>query len=362
MRYYAERRGVAPVVIPELGRDLSFRNDLRALWKVYRLIRREQPDLIHTHTAKAGGIGRVAGFLYNIGRVLSGHSRAKFIHTFHGHVFHGYFSPWKSRLLVLVERILALPTRRIIAVSEGIRRDLVEVYKVCPSEKVKVIPIGLDLGWAARMQEARGSLRARFQIPPDRTIVGIIGRLTEIKNHRLFLSAVQLLRGKGIHSLIVGDGELRAAMEQVVSDLNLHDYVTFTGWEEDTARIYADVDIVCLTSLNEGTPVVLVEAMAAGRPFVATDVGGVRDIMVGSMETHPTGFQVFDNGILTPSNDSAALAAALSFLVENPDRRAEMGVAGQRWAQRRYSHERLLEDTEALYAELVDVVPPEPVR
>ena len=190
MGYYAESRGVVPIVIPELGRDISPRNDLIALWKLYHLFRRENPNIIHTHTAKAGGLGRLAGILYNLRHLFFGYGqRAKLVHSFHGHLFHGYFSPWKSRLLVLIERILGVMTDRIIAVSDGIKRDLCEVYKICRDSKVAVVPVGVDFEWVNRLAAYRGAMRKQFRVPPGRVTVGIIGRLTDVKNHRLFLSA-----------------------------------------------------------------------------------------------------------------------------------------------------------------------------
>lgn len=354
MAYYARSRGVVPVVLSELGRDLALRNDLRALVRLYRLFRREEPDIIHTHTAKAGGLGRVAGLVYNAGRTLSGRPRAKFVHSFHGHIFHGYFSPWKSRLVVFVERILAKVTHRIVTVSENIKRELVEVYRVCPSDKITVIPVGVDLSWISQMERYRGALRREFRVPADRLTIGIIGRITEIKNHRLFLSAARQLIGKTrIHFFVIGDGELQEEMVRVAHELGLRDLVTFTGWQRNPAKIYADLDIVCLTSLNEGTPVVLIEAMAAGRPFVATDVGGVRDLVIGGEMVHPDGFKIFANGILTPPDDPAALTAALGFLAENCDVQRNMGVAAQQSAREKYSYTRLLEDIDSLYTDLL---------
>lgn len=354
MGYYAESRGVVPIVIPEMGRDPSPWNDLRAFWKLYRLFSAEKVDIIHTHTAKAGGLGRLAGVLYNLGRAFAGGGRkARLIHSFHGHIFRGYFSPLKSRVLVLVERLLATMTDRIIAVSEQVKRDLVEVYKICPEEKVTVIPLGLDFSWVDGIERHRGALRREFLVPPDCVAVGIIGRLTGIKNHRMFVFAAQIMKGRNIHSFIIGDGEGREGVVRLVREMGLEDRIALTGWCQDVARIYADLDIVCLTSLNEGTPVVLIEAMAAGLPFVATDVGGVRDLMVGMAAPHPEGFSVFANGILTPGDEPAVLAAALSFLVDRPELRREMGNAGRQWVRARYSHVRLLRDVEALYENLL---------
>jgi glycosyltransferase involved in cell wall biosynthesis len=354
MEYYAESRGVVPIVLSELGRDLSFRNDLRTLWKLYRLFRREEPDIVHTHTAKAGALGRLAGIVYNAGRILSGGRPAKFVHSYHGHIFRGYFSPWKSRLFVFIERLLARMTHRIVTVSESIKRELAEVYRICPLEKITVVPLGVDLSWIGEMARHRSALRREFRVPLDRLTIGIIGRITEIKNHRHFLSGARNLIGKAnIHFFIVGGGELQEEMIEVVHEFGLRDLVTFTGWQRDPAKIYADLDIVCLTSLNEGTPVVLIEAMAAGRPFVATDVGGVRDLMVGEGMVHPDGFEIFANGVLIQPNDIGALVAALSFLAERRDIRREMGAIGQQSARGKYSHARLLEDMDSLYTDLL---------
>jgi glycosyltransferase involved in cell wall biosynthesis len=354
MGYFADSRGVVPIVIPELGRQISPLNDFRALWKIYRLFCVEKPDIIHTHTAKAGSLGRLAGVLYNLIVLCRGHShRAKLVHTFHGHVFHGYFSPWKSRLLVLAERLLALLSHRIVAVSETVKRDLVEVYRICREEKVRVIPIGLDLSWVDDLKGYRGALRKEFHIPPYAVTVGVIGRLTGIKNHRLFFTAARSLRRDDLRFLSVGDGELRSDLQRMVRDLGLEGSVVFTGWQKEPAKIYADLDIVCLTSLNEGTPVSLIEAMAAGRPFVATDVGGVRDLMIGQHTIHPSGFRIFSNGILTPPDDPVVLSEAIAFLAASPGDRHAMGTTGQKWARERCSGERLLREIEMLYVELL---------
>lgn len=354
MGYYARSRGVVPIVLAELGRDLAFRNDLLALWKLLRLFRRQEPDIIHTHTAKAGGLGRVAGLVYNLERILSGRRRAKFVHSFHGHLFHGYFSEWKSRVLVLIERILARMTHRIVTVSEGIKRELADVYRICPREKIAVVPVGLDLSWVSEIKSYRGRLRQEFGVPADRLTIGIIGRITEVKNHRLFLSAARTLAENATsHFFVIGDGELQGEIAGIAAELGLKDVVTFTGWQRNPAKIYADVDIVCLTSLNEGTPVVLIEAMAAGRPFVATDVGGVRDLMVGQGTLHPEGFETFANGILVRPNDVRALAGALEFVARRQGLQREMGMAGRQLAEKRYSYTRLLDDVDSLYLDLL---------
>lgn len=353
MEYYAAQRGVRPLVIPELGRDVAFRNDLKAVFRLYRIIRQAQPHLIHTHTTKAGVLGRLAGLLYNLtARIAGGHS-AKLVHTFHGHVFHGYVSPFKSRLLVWVERVLALFTHRIVTVSESVKRELVDRYRICPAEKVAVVPLGLDFGWVDALAEQAGTVRAAFAIPRETVTVGIIGRLAPIKNHAVLLSAMCRLRSHRIRLLILGDGELRADLEQAARDLNLEDSVIFVGWQREPEKIYADLDIVCLTSRNEGTPVALIEAMAAGKPFVATRVGGVPDLMVGPGTIDSQGLELFSNGVLVVPDRPDLLATAIEYLAARPDVRRIMGVSGRSFVRGRFSVERLVSQIEREYLDLL---------
>lgn len=353
MGYYAARRGVVPVVIPELGRRIAPWSDLVGLLRILRLLRRERPDIVHTHTAKAGVLGRLAAWLYNASRKLGAGRPAKVVHSFHGHLFRGYFAPWKVRLLLFIERVLARVTDHVVVVSEAIERDVVEVYRICPPAKVSVIRLGLDLGWVEELEHHRGRLRAEFGIPPNGLVIGIVGRLTAVKNHRLFLAAVSRVRRADLYWLVVGDGELRPALETSARALGVGHRVTFTGWVREPARIYADIDVVCLTSRSEGTPVALIEAMAAGRPFVAADVGGVRDLMIGRGCPAEGGFEVFANGILVPPENPIALSSALEFLVERPDLLLSMGQSGREAAPNRYGYRRLLDEMEILYRDLL---------
>lgn len=353
MEYYAEQMKVVPVVIPELGRDPAVGKDLKAFFRLYRLMRAEWPDVIHTHTTKAGILGRLAGLLYNFIARITGRSPAKLVHTFHGHIFHEYFSPFWSRLLVVAEMLLARVTHRIIAVSELVKRDLVERYRICPAGKVTVVSLGLDFSWVNALDDHSGSLRAEYGVSSDAIVIGIVGRLTLIKNHGLLLSSLRLVRRDDVKVFVLGDGELRTKLERSVRDLGLEGSVIFTGWQRDPARIYTDLNIVCLTSRNEGTPVALIETMAAGRPFVATRVGGVPDLMVGEGTKHAEGFEVFANGVLVPPDDPPALASALRYLAERPDLRRAMGSVGQAAVLKRFSKDRMLQEIESIYAELL---------
>ena len=353
MSYYADRMGVTPVVVPELGRTVAWRSDLVALVRLFRLLRREQPDIVHTHTAKAGGLGRIAAVAHNVVARLTGRRPAILVHTFHGHIFHGYFGRLVSRALVVAERLAALATARVVTVSESVKRDLVERYRICPEPKVTVVPLGIDFEWTAALEDRAGRLRETYGIPRDAVVLALVGRITAIKNHSLLVSSLSLVRRANIATLILGDGELRSELERVVQQHGLRGSVFFTKWMQDPATMYADVDIVCLTSNNEGTPVALIEAMAAGRPFVATRVGGVPDLALGEAVVAERGVEVYANGIHVPPNDPEALAAGIRYLVDRPAMRQAMGAVGQAAALKTFSKERLDTDMEAIYLALL---------
>lgn len=353
MGSFAAERGVEPIVIPELQRDPKLIGDLRAFAKICRLVFAMKPDIIHTHTAKAGALGRVAGLLYNLHARLTGRRRVAVCHTFHGHLFYGYF-PWcVSKLLVVGERVLSWFTDRIIAVSEQIRHELVHVYRICPEKKCIVVPVGIDFSWTRELPQSRGKLKDEIKLPAGCLIVGLVGRLTAIKNHELFLHAVKNYLAPDARFLIIGDGERRNELMALSDRLRLDGRVVFTGWQHDLAKIYSDLDIACLTSLNEGTPVALIEAMAARVPVVATKVGGVSDLMVGSGSRTSDGFEVFSNGILVPPDRPDLFGAALEFLAIRPDLRRAMGVSGRSFVRELFSIERLVSQVESLYLDLL---------
>jgi len=354
MRYFAESHHVVPIIVPGLGRSVKLSGDVRAFVALFRLMWREKPDIIDTHTTKAGALGRAAGLLYNLLAPLGRRRRARLVHTFHGHLFHGYFSAPITRMLVWGERILARFSDRIITVSEAVRDDLVHRYRICPVDKVSVVSLGFDFAWTAQVDEWTGSLRREFAVGPSAIVVGIVGRLTDIKNHTLLFSAISRMKRDNIVTLVLGDGELRAELEAAVQMLDLGREVVFTGWQRDPARMFADLDIVCLTSRNEGTPVALIEAMAAGRPFVATHVGGVVDLMVGEPAGQSAGFDVYANGILVPPDAPDALAAALTYLIDRADLRRAMGAVGQAAVLKRFGKERLLDEMETIYGRLLE--------
>ena len=333
MRYLAEERGVPLRLLPEMGRELSLRDDLVALCKLIALMRREKPDIIHTHTAKAGTLGRAAALLALPGR------RKRLYHTFHGHVFSGYFSPRKTRVFIRIEQFLGRYTDRLIAVSERTRQDLI-AYKIAPPEKIAVIPLGLELDPFAACARHRGELRRELCLPPEATLIGVVARLVPIKGLPDFLEAAGCVAARFPDAvfLIVGDGEMRPALEAQARALGLMGRVRFLGFRKDLPRIYADLDIVVLSSLNEGLPVSLIEAMASGCIVASTSVGGVPDLI----EDGETGF-------LAPPQDPGALAATIARALDARERWPAISERARASALERFHIQRLVADIEALY-------------
>ncbi|MFQ5532351.1 MAG: GT4 family glycosyltransferase PelF [Candidatus Methylomirabilales bacterium] len=334
LRDLASGRGVTPVYIPELGRRVRIGADLIALGKLRRLFRRFRPHIVHTHTAKAGTLGRLAAWLSGVPVT---------VHTFHGHVFQGYFPAPLSHLFVGIERTLARWTSRIVALTEGQRRELLALGIGDPDRTV-AIPPGLELAPFLRCEEQRGHLRRDMALPPDALLVGIVGRLVPIKGHRTFLRAARLVAAAlpSASFLVVGDGELRPQLEADASNLGLQDRVRFLGWCHDLPRIYADLDCLALSSQNEGVPVCLLEAMAAGVPVVATSVGGVPDLVMQGV-----------TGSLVPPEDPQELAEAILNILRDSTRARQMSAAARRHVYPRYDMGSLLTATEKLYEELI---------
>src|ERR1051326_4928683 len=298
---FAAAHGVTPLVIPSMSRELSPR-DVVTIWKLWRLMARFRPDVVHTHTAKAGAAGRIAGLLY---RTFS-RKRPLFVHTFHGHVFHGYYSKWKTRVFLAIERFLARAnTDRIVVLSEQQLREIRDEFRVGRAEQFVVVPLGIDLS-------ERTGKSAR---PPRSLVVGIVGRLTAIKNHELFLRVAARTR--------------------------------------DAGEIYASLDVLALTSRNEGTPLAIIEAMAAGVPVIATAVGGVVDLL-GAVERRMDGFDIRERGITAASDDDAGFAAGLGLLLHDAALRETFAERGSAYVQRTHAKERLVADIIALYRESAD--------
>ncbi len=352
MHYFAGENGVAPVYIPQMSRELSAK-DIISLWKVFRQIRREKPDIIHTHTAKAGTIGRVAGFFY---RWLAW-SDVKMVHTYHGHVFHSYYGRRKTALFLFIERTLALFTDRIIAISNQQKAEINEKFGVGRAAQFRVVRLGIDLSPFENGAAKKHLLREEIGASADEILVGFVGRLTEIKNIPLLLKAARIYKDEKnadfpkLKFVIIGDGHLRAELETEVANLDVRDIVIFTGNRNDTDVFYAGLDIIALTSLNEGTPLSLIEAMANGRTFVSTTVGGVADLLGETIEAKDD-FKVCERGVGVASNDANALCKGLIYLAADENLRASLGAKGREFVRENYSKERLTADIIGLYRDL----------
>ena len=361
MGYFAAEAGVTPIYIPEMSREISWKDSI-AVWKLFRLFRRWRPDIIHTHTAKAGTVGRVAGFLYRwltLGTLIGRPRQCKFVHTYHGHVFHSYYGRRRTQLFLAIERVLArLVTDRLVVISKQQSVEIGETFRVGSKGQLKVIPLGLDLGVFRNHASRRAKLRQELCIPDDAILIGIVGRLTEIKNHEMLLNVAALLKATdpalrrqgAVRFIIIGDGGLRAQLEAKKQSLGLDHDVIFVGGRKDPEYFYPALDIVALTSRNEGTPLTLIEAMANARPVVATSVGGVVDLLGEVIEDGP--YQVCRRGIGVPAGDEEAFVAALSRMIHDQSLREEFGARGLEFVEVNYSKERLFEDIKRLYAEL----------
>ncbi|MGE0703953.1 MAG: glycosyltransferase family 4 protein [Vicinamibacterales bacterium] len=330
--------GLRALKIPELGRRIAPWSDARALWRLATLIFRERPDVVHTHTAKAGTLGRLAAYAYNVTRPRN--RRCVVIHTFHGHVLKGYFGPVGDAAVRLAERTLGRMTDRVVAISLSQRRDICDVYRVAPPGRTVVVELGLDLEQLLTLAPDT-RLRRELGIDGGEIVFGYVGRLVPIKNLDLLLDAFSLLvsRVPNARLVVAGDGQSRAALEQRAQALGTGGRVAFLGWRRDLDAIYAGIDVGVLSSLNEGTPVALIETMAARHPVVATAVGGVEDVV-----SH-------DRNGLVVALDATAMADAMERLARDSELRGRMGEAGRRDVAARYGHARLALEISRLYRE-----------
>jgi glycosyltransferase involved in cell wall biosynthesis len=340
--------GLSPVVVPEMVRQISPVNDGIAYKKITRLIEKFRPDIVHTHAAKSGLLGRLAADACKVPVI---------VHTFHGHVFHSYFSKWKTNTFINIERYLAKRSTGIIAISELQKNELTNIYKICPPEKMQIIPLGLDLDKFQQYQDAkRAEFRRKYYLHDDEIAIGIIGRVVPVKNHSLFVAAAQKVLAQTtqrVKFVIIGDGDMRPQMEAAFKAAGI-DYAYYpedkrdataicTSWQTDMDVVLAGLDIVALTSHNEGTPVSLIEAQAAARPVVSTNVGGVADVVTDNL-----------CGYITEPDEADLFAAALLKLINNAEQRAYFGAQGRNFVQSKFSYQRLVHDMSAYYYRLLD--------
>jgi glycosyltransferase involved in cell wall biosynthesis len=337
MAFVADELGVDVVTIPELGREISPLRDLLATIRLAGLIRRERPQILHTHTAKAGTVGRAAA-------LLAGPARPPIVvHTFHGHVLRGYFGPLRSRFFRALERRLARNSTALVAVSPQVRDDLVELG-VAPPEKFAVVRLGIELEDRVGPVDGRAETRRYLGIPDGRFAVGWVGRMTAVKRGEDVLEGFKLLRDRGVDATLclVGDGPDRPQLERRAHELGIVRDTLFLGYQEDVAPLYAAFDALVLPSGNEGTPVSVIEALAAGRPVVAARVGGVPDVVRDG-----------EDGFLVRPGATDELAERLSRLAADPALRERLGAAGRARVVPRYAVDRLVDDVDRLYRSLL---------
>ncbi len=322
------------VRVPTLRRALHPIRDGLAFARIASLLRSFRPHVVHTHTAKAGTLGRLAA------RAVAA---PVVVHTFHGHVLEGYFRPSVARAFVEIERRLARRTDAVLTVSPEVRADLLALG-IGNTESVRLMPLGLPLERFSGFKAVGAGLRGELGIGSTVPLVGIVARLVPIKSHVTFLQAAAALARtrKDVHFVIVGDGERRSALEALAGQLGLVSRVHFLGWRADLEQIYAALDVVVLTSRNEGSPVALIEALAAGRAVVATRVGGVPDLVQQGL-----------SGLLVEPNDPTATGLAIGRLLDSPRLRQDLGTAGQRHVLLHHGKDRLVADMDRLYCELL---------
>lgn len=344
--FILENLGIEARVLESMKREVSFGSDWNSYREIKRIIKEFKPDIVHTHASKAGALGRYAAFSCKVPVT---------VHTFHGHVFHSYFSKLKTNFYLNLERYLAKRTSKIIAISELQKQELVNQFKIAPNEKFSVINLGFELErFSQNREELRKKFRETYNLKEDEIVISIIGRLVPIKNHVFFLQMAKELISKHVNLrfFIVGDGECKAELIDYCQSNNISFSVSkeekasvcFTSWIKNVEYVLAGTDIVALTSLNEGTPVSLIEAQAAGKPIVTTNIGGVKDVVLESKSA-------FLHDLL----DKSAFISSVENLIKSKELRTIMGEQGEQFVQNRFSVKRLASDVRELYYALLEV-------
>jgi glycosyltransferase involved in cell wall biosynthesis len=354
MGYFADAAGVKPVYLREMSREISPLDIIAAL-KLYRIFRTEKPDIVHTHTAKAGAVGRLAAFFYRwlTLKTFIGQPRPlRVVHTYHGHIFHSYYGKLKTLFFLAIERLLARGTDRIIVLSDQQLDEINSKFRVGQTRQFQIVPLGIDMGPFTLSDELRKKVRGELNAAENDIIIGFVGRLTEIKNVSLLLKVAAGLRDEPrVKFVIVGDGNLRENLKAESNSLGLAQKVLFLGNRIDIGEIYNALDIVALSSLNEGTPLSIIEAMGAGRAVISTAVGGVPGLL-GDVIESVDGFAVCYRGVRVDSFETGDYIRGLNHLLENAALRAEMGTNGAEYIRSNYSRERLIADIKTLYRAL----------
>jgi len=320
-----------PQEIPSLGREINLLFDLKSIYTIWKIIKKFQPDIVDTHAAKAGFVGRIAACLEGI----------PCIHTFHGHVLQGYFSPLKQKIFQIIERILAKKTDCIVAVSKQVASDLLALG-VGEREQIKVVPLGLELEPFLAVKP-HSLLKDELGIPRSHFLIGAVGRLASVKNIEFLIRCFARVAEKNtkLDLILVGDGPERTKLELLAQNLGFRQKIHFLGWRRDLRHIYGGLDMVALTSVNEGTPVAMIEALASGRPVVATSVGGVPEVLENGAL-----------GKLVPPGDEGAFCDALQGLCSKP---APLAEADRERVVQKYSVQNLVQTMDKLYRQILDM-------
>jgi len=345
--YIVQKLGIHAIKISEMMRSINGYNDVVAYEKIKSIIKRYKPDIVHTHASKAGVLGRQAAISCGVPVI---------VHTFHGHIFNSYFNKYVTATFKRIEQYYAKRTSAIVAISDIQKHELSEIYNIAPAEKFRVIPLGFDLN---RFQEnkamKRDAFRKQYDIADDEIAVSIVGRLVPVKNHRMFIDSIKNVKSKTnrkVRGVIVGDGDLRDGLIEYANSHGLTcstpekqehgSDLIFTSWIKDADYVFAGSEISALTSLNEGTPVSIIESQAANVPVVSTIVGGIKDVVVEGK-----------TALLSPTQDVDAFSDNLLALVENDERRKQMSEDGWIFVRDKFHYTRLVNDMKKLYDELL---------
>ena len=345
--FIVKEMGLTFTRLKEMKRSINPFGDYRSYKEIRKIIKQFKPDIVHTHAAKAGALGRLAAFNEKVPVI---------VHTFHGHIFHSYFHPLKSKIFLWIERYLAKRSSAIIAISESQKKELTDHYKLCNPSKIKIIPLGFDLSrFRENIESKRIDFRKKFFLEDDEIAVGIIGRLVPVKNHTLFINSAARILGntsKKVRFFIIGDGESRTALLKEASMLGIdHSYypeakkksdLIFTSWIKDVDVCISGLDIVALCSFNEGTPVSLIEAQAGNKPIISTNVGGIENVVKDG-----------ETALLVNNNDFNDFHKTLLKLIEDDELRTRLGTNSWEFVKEKFHYTRLIREMSELYLSIL---------
>ena len=345
--FIVKEMGLTFTRLKEMKRSINPFGDYRSYKEIRKIIKQFKPDIVHTHAAKAGALGRLAAFNEKVPVI---------VHTFHGHIFHSYFHPLKSKIFLWIERYLAKRSSAIIAISESQKKELTDHYKLCNPSKIKIIPLGFDLSrFRENIESKRIDFRKKFFLEDDEIAVGIIGRLVPVKNHTLFINSAARILGntsKKVRFFIIGDGESRTALLKQASMLGIdHSYypevkkksdLIFTSWIKDVDVCVSGLDIIALCSFNEGTPVSLIEAQAGNKPIISTNVGGIENVVKDG-----------ETALLVNNNDFNDFHKTLLKLIEDDELRTRLGTNSWEFVKEKFHYTRLIREMSELYLSIL---------